>query len=426
MKINRLFSVLLASVVLFAIFTFPVKAEDNIKVVLNSTELSFDVPPQLINGRTMVPMRKIFEALGTEVEWAEDTQTVYATRKTDTLVEVVSLKIDDLNMVISWYSTVEPPMLPGREVITLDVAPILVGGHTLVPARAIAEAFSCDVAWDGYNKRVIIRQETEIDLNDVDVQKIFNDTLAGDAFMCYGGWGNAMYVDTEMLDSENFNWMGGLYREIATLLSIKDGLNSKYTDAEANEIIQQFLSVGDIEDDRTQYGLDNLKNALENGEVFGDTATKERLVGVISGNEMDSYSKKLFGKPLPKLESRAYSIAYSSFFFYSRNNLANFITAQTPAIWCNAFYNEANGEYLFTRELESFSNYTDENIEPLKCDTKLLKATKLNDEISLWVYHESEYAEYSGGTNIYKGTYKNTYKKNGDNFYWISSYGIDE
>lgn len=423
---KRLLSILMLLFLVSTLLSFSVMAEDNIKVVLNGSELSFDVSSQLIDNRTMVPMRKIFEALDAEVEWDNDTQTVYATRKTDTLAEVVSLKIDDLNMVITWYSTVEPPTLPSREVITLDVAPILVGGHTLVPARAIAEAFSCDVAWDEYNKRVIIRQETEIDINDVDVQKIFNDTLAGDAFMCYGGWGNAMYVDAGMLDSENFNWMGGLYREIVTLLSIKDGLNSQYTDAKANEIIKQFLSVGDIEDDMTQYGLDNLKNAFKNGQAFGDTADKERLVGAISGNEMDSYSKKLFGKPLPKLESRAYSIAYGSFFFYSRNNLANFITAQTPAIWCTAFYNEANGDYLFTRELESFSNYTDENREPLKYDTKLLKATKLNDEISLWVYHESEYAEYSGGTNTYKGTYKNTYRKDGDNYYWISSNGYDD
>lgn len=427
MKINRLFSVLLALVILFAAFSFPVAAEENITVLLNGTELSFDVPPQLINDRTMVPMRAIFEALDCEVRWDASILTASATSRDgikiiftlwNPTMRIVKGEILNYNGSINTAGTTER--------IELDVPPQLVDGRTLVPVHAIVEGLGADVAWDEYNKRVIIRQETEIDIDDVDVQKIFNDTLTGDAFMCYGGWGNDMYVDTEMLDSENFNWMGGLYREIVTLLSIKDRLNGKYSDAEANDIIKQFLSVGDIEDNTMQYGLDDLKNALENGQAFGDTATEERLVGVIRGNEMDSYSKKLFGKPLPKLESRAYSVAYGSFFFYSRNNLANFITAQTPAIWCTAFYNEANNEYLFTRALESFSNYTDENREPLKYDTKLLKATKLNDEISLWVYHESEYAEYSGGTNTYKGTYKNTYKKDGDDFYWVSSYGIDE
>jgi len=426
-NLKRLLSILIVLTLFSTLLSFSVMAEDNIKVVLNGKELSFDVPPQLINDRTMVPMRKIFEALDCEVRWDASILTASATSHDGIKViftlwnptmRIVKGEILNDNGSINTVGTTER--------IELDVPPQLVDGRILVPVRAIAESLDADVAWDEYNKRVIIRQETEIDINDVDVQKIFNDTLAGDAFMCYGGWGNAMYVDAEMLDSENFNWMGGLYREIVTLLSIKDGLNSKYTDAEANEIIKQFLSVGDIEDDMTQYGLDDLKNALKNGQAFGDTADKERLVGVISGNEMDSYSKKLFGKPLPKLESRAYSIAYGSFFFYSRNNLANLITAQTPAICCTAFCNEANDEYLFTRELESFSNYTDENREPLKYDTKLLKATKFNDEISLWVYHESEYAEYSGGTNTYKGTYKNTYRKVGDNYYWISSNGYDD
>ncbi len=131
--------------------------DPRIKVNLNGTYLDFDVLPQIIDGITLVPMRTIFEALGAEVEWDNDTQTVYATRKTDTLAEIVSLKIDDLDMTISWYSSVEPSALPCREVITLDVAPILFGGRTLVPARAIAEAFGATVDWDEETQTVIIK-----------------------------------------------------------------------------------------------------------------------------------------------------------------------------------------------------------------------------------------------------------------------------
>lgn len=47
----------------------PVTASEEITVCLNGTPLEFDVPPQLINDRTMVPMRKIFEALGAAVDW---------------------------------------------------------------------------------------------------------------------------------------------------------------------------------------------------------------------------------------------------------------------------------------------------------------------------------------------------------------------
>ena len=35
----------------------------------NGRELALDVPPKIIDGRTMVPLRFIGEALGAEVEW---------------------------------------------------------------------------------------------------------------------------------------------------------------------------------------------------------------------------------------------------------------------------------------------------------------------------------------------------------------------
>ena len=41
--------------------------------------LTFDVPPQLINNRTMVPLRTIFEAMGAKVDWDDSTQTASIT-----------------------------------------------------------------------------------------------------------------------------------------------------------------------------------------------------------------------------------------------------------------------------------------------------------------------------------------------------------
>ncbi|HOA80330.1 MAG TPA: copper amine oxidase N-terminal domain-containing protein, partial [Defluviitaleaceae bacterium] len=42
---------------------------ENINVTLNGEPLYFDVNPQIINGRTMVPIRAIFEAMGANVKW---------------------------------------------------------------------------------------------------------------------------------------------------------------------------------------------------------------------------------------------------------------------------------------------------------------------------------------------------------------------
>jgi hypothetical protein len=46
---------------------------------VDGNELTLDVPPQIINGRTMVPVRFISEGLGAEVGWDGATKTVTIT-----------------------------------------------------------------------------------------------------------------------------------------------------------------------------------------------------------------------------------------------------------------------------------------------------------------------------------------------------------
>ena len=52
-------------------------AADPIKLIVNGQEIAFpDAPPQIINGRTMVPARPLAEALGAKVDWDNETRTV--------------------------------------------------------------------------------------------------------------------------------------------------------------------------------------------------------------------------------------------------------------------------------------------------------------------------------------------------------------
>ena len=119
----------------------PVMAENDIQVKLDGKTLSFDVPPQIINDRTMVPLRAIFEALGAEVEWENETQTATATKDGIT----VSVTIDSNKMQ------------KNAEEIELDVPARLVeDSRTLVPLRAISEAFGCQVEWNEELQRVDI------------------------------------------------------------------------------------------------------------------------------------------------------------------------------------------------------------------------------------------------------------------------------
>ena len=117
----------------------------NISVTVNGNEISFDQPPIMVNDRTLVPLRAIFEALGATVDWNGDTQTVTSTRDNVT----VSLTIGSEVMTKNGIS------------YALDVPAQLVGERTLVPVRAIAEAFGSVVDWNGETQTVIINDNAE-------------------------------------------------------------------------------------------------------------------------------------------------------------------------------------------------------------------------------------------------------------------------
>jgi hypothetical protein len=51
-------------------------AESPIRLLINGQYINCDVQPQIINGRTMVPVSIISTALGATVSWDENTQTV--------------------------------------------------------------------------------------------------------------------------------------------------------------------------------------------------------------------------------------------------------------------------------------------------------------------------------------------------------------
>lgn len=124
------------------VYYFEPKGEkqDVITVNVNGNKLDFDVPPQIINDRTMVPLRKIFEALGAEVTWDDKTNTSTGKKGTTTVI----LTVDSTSATVN------------GELKTLDVPATLVDGRTLVPARFISESLGCQVDWDAESRTVVI------------------------------------------------------------------------------------------------------------------------------------------------------------------------------------------------------------------------------------------------------------------------------
>lgn len=122
---------------------YAITVEDNpISVKLNGKDIAFDQPPVILDGRTLVPLRAIFEALSATVEWDGATGTITSVRGDTTVVMQVGSSSFTVN---------------GEEK-QLDVPAQIVGGRTMVPARAVAESFDLQVGWDAATRTVTIDQ----------------------------------------------------------------------------------------------------------------------------------------------------------------------------------------------------------------------------------------------------------------------------
>lgn len=140
MKFLKIFLCSVFAAILLVSNAVSVAAGNNKTVKIDNQKIDFDVAPQLINNRTMVPVRAIFEALGATVEWNEATQTVSSTRG--------DIKI---NLTIG-----APMMFVNGLSVNLDSPACVLNNRTLVPVRAISEAFGVNVDWDSNSNSVLI------------------------------------------------------------------------------------------------------------------------------------------------------------------------------------------------------------------------------------------------------------------------------
>lgn len=144
---------------LILILTVPLGARcEGVTVTLDGRTLDFDVPPQIIDGRTLVPMRAIFEAMGAEVEWNGQTQTVTASKYGDEEYTAVTMQIgNSVFTVMNDLISADSYSAAQTRNIELDVPPQIISDRTLVPARAVAESFGAEVNWNAQTQTVIIK-----------------------------------------------------------------------------------------------------------------------------------------------------------------------------------------------------------------------------------------------------------------------------
>ena len=105
---------------------------DPVYVAYRDMLLSFDTPPQIIDGSTMIPVRLLFETMGAGVSWDDSAKT--ATIKKDG----TEIKITAGN---------DTALVNGEEK-TMDVGAKIIDGRTLVPLRFLSESLGYTVTWN--------------------------------------------------------------------------------------------------------------------------------------------------------------------------------------------------------------------------------------------------------------------------------------
>ena len=155
MAVKKTVSIILAIIFMFS--SIACFANSNLTLTLDGKALKTDVAPVIVNDRTMVPFRAIFEALNITVNWSGALRKVYATADDVTVI----LTVDSEKMIVN------------DSIITLEAAPFIMNDRVLVPVRAVCEALKCTVGWDATTRTVSVKTKNY-------VEPSYNETIGGD------------------------------------------------------------------------------------------------------------------------------------------------------------------------------------------------------------------------------------------------------
>ena len=176
MKAFKKLTALLCAAVMLMSFPVAVShADDDIDVYLNDSWIEFeDQRPVIIDGRTLVPMRAVFEAMGAEVEWEGDYHrvTIYTSDK------YIMLYIGEYTVIYGYEQG------DYEDSLDLDVPPQIINGRTMLPLRAVSELLGAGVEWNEDTRSVYIWSELysgepELPLyDDTNMDELYFDTYS--------------------------------------------------------------------------------------------------------------------------------------------------------------------------------------------------------------------------------------------------------
>lgn len=138
---TKLLTALMAVVFTFMVMPLAFSAQTDISVTIDGTPVNFSgIGPQIVQDRTLVPARGVFEALGFDVEWYAPAQRVTLTRHDYTITLTVGSSSFTTNDIAH----------------ALEVPAQIISDSTFLPLRHPIESIGYSLDWCGNTRTVLI------------------------------------------------------------------------------------------------------------------------------------------------------------------------------------------------------------------------------------------------------------------------------
>ncbi len=116
--------------------------EEDVFIEINGKRIETpDMPPVILNDRTLVPVREVFEAVGADVEW--DNKAKKASIEYEGVSVIFTIGSRTVNLGRSKYIIADT-----------DPAPMIINDKTMIPVRTAANLLGFDVNWDNSRRTV--------------------------------------------------------------------------------------------------------------------------------------------------------------------------------------------------------------------------------------------------------------------------------
>lgn len=146
-KLIYMFFAVLGLTMIFAISAGAAEdTEQKIKVYLNGDYVQFSSQePIVVERRTLIPLRGIFEEMGYSIEWDANTKSCTISNN----IQTITIRNGYLNMQVN------------DQIYVLDVPAQIINNVFMIPLRAVAESTGATVTWDANTKSVYINSSTD-------------------------------------------------------------------------------------------------------------------------------------------------------------------------------------------------------------------------------------------------------------------------